>query len=203
MGDVVIRELGRSDRDAFVDVVAPAFARDPLFTDVLGRVDHQRALIRHLFGATRVLGGNRMGLFVDGRPAGAALLEPPRGVGGSLRMAPTAATFLPLAIRLPLATTSALNTYMRIARAAAPAAPHHYLTMIGVAAAHRGAGHGQRLVEEVMERAQQHPRSTGVALDTENEHNVAMYTNWGFRLTGVYEMSTVRIHTMAWATSAG
>ena len=76
-GDVIVRELGRRERDAFVDVVATAFAQDPLFTDVLGRVDHARALVRYLFGANRVLGGNRLGLFVEGRMARAALLEPP------------------------------------------------------------------------------------------------------------------------------
>jgi len=47
-----------------------------------------------------------------------------------------------------------------------------------------------------MDRARQHPRPTPFALDTENPANVAMYTNWEFRLTGVHEMSTLRIHAV-------
>ena len=203
MGQVVIRELGRGDRDAFVDVVAAAFAADPLFTDVLGRVEHGRALVRYLFGATRVLGGARLGLFVDDRLAGAALVEPPRGVGGPVRMVAAAAMFLTAAVRLPLSTTATLNTYMRVARSAAPVGPHHYLTMIGVSAAHRGAGHGRRLVEEVTGLARTHPRSIGVALDTENAANVSMYENWGFRLTGVHDAAGLLIHSMRWDVRDG
>jgi hypothetical protein len=50
--DAVIRELRPDDRDTFVDVIAAAFARDPVFTDLLESAVHGQALIRYLFGFT-------------------------------------------------------------------------------------------------------------------------------------------------------
>jgi len=183
-GDVIVRELGRRERDAFVDVVATAFAQDPLLTGPLP-VRREPRSRRQSIGTVRRRS--------DG-PGSVA--RAPRGVDGPWRSGLAAASFVSLAVRLPLGTTSALNTYMRVAGRAAPTDPHHYLTMLGVAVDQRGAGHGRRLVEEVMDRARQHPRPTPFALDTENPANVAMYTNWEFRLTGVHEMSTLRIHAM-------
>lgn len=197
-GDVTIRELRRDDRDAFVDVVAGAFARDPEFTDLLETADHSRELVRYLFGFADSLGGTRLGLFIGEELAGAALVEPPGGMRWGVGMAAKAIRFLPLAVRMQPTTTRAPNRYMRMSRAAAPAEPHHYLSMLGVAAQHQGAGHGRRLVDEVKELARRHSRSTGVALDTENPDIVAAYTSMGFRLTEVGEFGTLRIHAMRW-----
>jgi GNAT superfamily N-acetyltransferase len=196
--DAEIRELRPGDRDVFVDVIAGAFARDPVFTDLLESAEHGRALIRYLFGFTAAMGGTRLGLFVGDELAGAALVEPPGGMRRNARMAAEGIRFLPLALRLGLSTSRALNDYQRISRAAAPAEPHHYLAMVGVAANHQGAGHGRRLVEEVKQLARLHPHSTGVALDTENPANVALYTNMGFRMTEVAEHGELRIHAMRW-----
>ena len=69
---------------------------------------------------------------------------------------------------------------------------------MGVAANHQGSGHGRRLVDEVKRLARRHPRSTGVALDTENPDNVTLYTGMGFRLTEVAEHGRLSIHAMRW-----
>ncbi len=186
-GEVTIRELRPHDRDVFVEVVAGAFSQDPVFTDLLETEEHGRALIRYMFGFAASMGGTRLGLFVGDELAGAALVEPPGGMRRNVRMAAEAIRFVPLALRLGPSTSRALNEYQRISRAAAPPEPHQYLAMVGVSAKHQGAGHGRRLVDEVKGLARRHPRSTGVALDTENPDNVALYANMGFRLTGVAE----------------
>jgi GNAT superfamily N-acetyltransferase len=196
--DAEIRELRSDEGDVFVDVIAGAFARDPVFTDLLESAEHGRALIRYLFGFTASMGGTRLGLFVGDELAGAALVEPPGGMRWNVRMAAEAIRFLPLALRLGPSTSRALNDYQRISRAAAPSEPHHYLAMVGVSAKHQGAGHGRRLVDEVKGLARRHPSSTGVALDTENPANVALYTNMGFHLTEVVEHGELRIHAMRW-----
>lgn len=195
---VEIRALRRDDSNAFVDVIAGAFARDPVFTDLLGTAEHGRALVRYLFGFTASMGGTRLGLYVGDELAGAALVEPPGGMRWSVRMVAEVIRFLPLAVRLGPTTTRALNDYSRISRAAAPAEPHHYLAMVGVAANHQGSGHGRRLVDEVKRLARLHPRSTGVALDTENPDNVTLYARMGFRLTEVAEHGRLSIHAMRW-----
>lgn len=200
--DATIRELGSDDRDVFVDVIAAAFARDPVFTDLLETAEHGRALIRYLFGFTAAMGGARLGLFAGDELAGAALVEPPGGMPRDARMLAELIRFLPLAVRLGPGTTRALNQYQRITRAAAPAEPHHYLAMVGVAANHQGAGHGRRLVERVKQLARLHPDSTGVALDTENPDNVALYERMGFQLTEVTQLGRLSIHAMRWATDS-
>jgi ribosomal protein S18 acetylase RimI-like enzyme len=201
--DAVIRDLRPDDRDTFVDVIAGAFAGDPVFTDLLESAEHGRALIRYLFGFTTSMGGTRLGLFVGDELAGAALVEPPGGMRWSARMAAEAVRFLPLALRLGPSTSRALNDYQRISRAAAPTEPHHYLAMVGVATKHQGAGHGRRLLDGVKELARRHPGSTGVALDTENPDNVALYTSMGFRLTEVAEHGRLSIHAMRWDSAPG
>lgn len=62
--------------------------------------------------------------------------------------------------------------------------PHHHLGMIGVRNAHKGSGLGRILVEHVIEMAEQHPKSHGVSLSTENPSNVPFYKYMGFDLTG-------------------
>lgn len=197
-GEVTIRELRLHDRDVFVEVVAAAFSRDPVFTDLLETADHGRALVRYLFGFTAAMGGTRVGLFVGDELVGAALVEPPGGMRWNARMVAELIRFVPLAVRLGPATARALNDYSRISRAAAPDEPHHYLAMVGVAANHQGSGHGRRLVDEVKQLARLHPRSTGVALDTENPDNVTLYTRMGFRLTEVAGLGRLSIHAMRW-----
>ena len=91
--------------------------------------------------------------------------------------------FLPVALTLSRPAVRMVNSYGAAVRRAAPRAPHHYLTMIGVRPAYQGQGVASSLLAAVVDAADADPVSTGVALDTENEENVALYEHKGFVMT--------------------
>jgi GNAT superfamily N-acetyltransferase len=205
---VVLRTLSERDRRTFVDLVAEAFASDPLYVAVLRRADaplsgaaavgRRAALTGFLFDMNRIVGGTARGMFVDGRLVGAALTEAPTagGVRGMLRLLAAAVWFLPLALRLGGHASALLNAYFRATRRAAPAGRHHYLVQIAVRADRRGQGLGRRLVEDAFELVRADPASEGLALDTENPHNVDRYRAWGFQPRAPVELGPVTAYTM-------
>jgi GNAT superfamily N-acetyltransferase len=151
----------------------------------------------------RLVGGQPRGLFVDGRLSGAMLLEPPapKGPGALLRLLFAALRFVPVAVRLGGRSSSLLNEYFRLTRAAAPS-NYHYLTQVGVRPELHGRGYGRWLVKDALAAAQGDPTSAGVALDTENETNVPRYERWGFRETSVVKLGEIRAHAMQWDEAA-
>lgn len=90
--------------------------------------------------------------------------------------------FAPLAARLPRSSTALLNSYIVQTRAAAPAARHAYLSMVGVASSCQGQGFGRRLIEAALIEAKA-MEAEELALDTENPLNVSLYEKLGFNLT--------------------
>ncbi|CAN7457311.1 GNAT family N-acetyltransferase [Aminobacter sp. LjRoot7] len=200
-----IRDLQPSDKAAFVALMAEAFARDPLFVaalgeDVgcLGKKAATEVFLSFLFGMTRIMGGAPRGLFVDGQLAGCSLVEPPAGnpIVQTFRPLASLLRFLPVAIRLPLRTTVLLNDYMKATRAAAPGLPHHYLTLVGVLPERQSQGLGRRLVEDALEQSRCHQRSMGLALDTENPANAALYRRWGFEMRETVDIGSLTAYCM-------
>ncbi len=190
-----IRTLTTAERPAFVTLMAQAFRHDPLFLAAFGDPDHQTAsgaFMSFMFDMTRLMGGHPSGIFVEGQLMGCILLEPPASnkLLASIRMILSALRFLPVAIRLPTGSSAFLNTYMTQTRAAAPATPHSYLTMIGVHPEGQGRGFGQQLMVDAI------AQGTPIALNTENMANVALYERWGFSLTSSVDLGHVTAHCM-------
>lgn len=190
-----IRELSASDRAAFVAVMSAAFADDPWIEAALGPASEpssagrRSAFVSFMFDHTRLLGGRPLGLFDGDRLVACALLEPPAPRWRTtLGMVTSAVRFLPVALRLGARRTARLNRYVRQTSQAAPSAPHHYLTMIGVTPSERRRGWGKRLMYEVIARSERTATSHGLALDTENPDNVPMYLRWGFAVTAQIEL---------------
>lgn len=200
---ITVRDLHQRERPAFIAVMGEAFKRDPLFVAAFGAPDiNQRVLpqafLAFLFDMNRLLGGAPRGLFVDGRLTACALLEPPAAgpVVNGLRQIGVALRFLPLTFRMKWRSIAFFNRAMRLAAATAPPAPHCYLRMIGVHPDGQGHGHGRRLMEDAIEHAQRDPRATGIALDTENDANVALYARWGFTLLASVDLGAATVHCM-------
>lgn len=200
-----IRDLRPSDKAAFITVMADAFAHDPLFVVAFGEDDGRpgtrtstEVFLSFLFDMTRIMGGTARGLFVDGHLAGCSLVEPPAGslLAQTCRTLASLLRFLPVAITLPLRTTVLLNDYMKATRAAAPRRPHHYLALVGVRPVRQGHGLGRRLVENVVEQAEGHPTSKGLALDTENARNAALYRSWGFEMREAVDIGGLTAYCM-------
>lgn len=200
-----LRELDDVDRPAVVALLSAAFARDPLMVAVFGNDERQattarrrEAFLSFLFDAARWSSWRRRGLFVGDRLVACAFIEPPRtnGLLGALRLAAVAVRFIPVVARVGVRAAIALNDSVRQTRAVAPRAPHHYLVMLGVAPDQRGRGWGRRLLDDAVALSEQHPGSTGLALDTENPDNVRWYRRWGFVEGATVELAGVRAFTL-------
>jgi ribosomal protein S18 acetylase RimI-like enzyme len=202
-GDTPIRDLRSTDRSAFVAVMSAAFARDPWIEHTLGPADapgsarRRAAFMSFMFDHTRLLGARPLGLFDGDRLVACALLEPPTSrLRHALAMVVSALRFIPVALRLGASTTKRLNDYVQRTRAVAPTTPHHYVSMIGVTPQQHGRGLGKRLMTELLRRADESASSTGVALDTENPDNVAMYERWGFAVVAEIDLGRVTATAM-------
>lgn len=76
------------------------------------------------------------------------------------------------------------EAYSAITKPFAPAAPHYYLSMLGVNRRFAGEGLARPLLEEVQAMSLTDRTSTGVALETEDPKNVAFYQHFGYQLVG-------------------
>lgn len=80
--------------------------------------------------------------------------------------------------------TERLAVYDAVADRFKPAAPHHYLGVIGVDPGLHGRGLGQQLLRAFCDRSAADPASTGVYLETASPTNVGFYESAGFVETG-------------------
>lgn len=199
-----LRDLTGADKAAFVETMRAAFAADPLFVALFGAAsgqpaDSQRAaFLSFLFDMNRLLGGRPRGQFVSGRLVGCSLLEPaaPKPWVASVRLLAAAVRFVPVWLHVGSRTSKLLNRYLVCTRAAAPAQPLHYLSMIGVRPDEQGRGWGKALMADALEQAAGDPDSSGVALDTENAANVLMYERWGFLASPAIELGSLAVYPM-------
>lgn len=187
---MTVRALQASDRGAFIEVMTAAFRWDPMIVATIGeRPEALRTFLSFMFDMTMLVRGTRLGVFEAGDLAGCALIEPMdgRSFGDRLRMMGAAIRFLPVALRIPGASTALFNRYHTATRAAAPREPHAYLTMVGVDPKHQGKGFGRLLIEAAADAAAE-MGAAGVALDTENPANVPLYEKHGFIQTARLEL---------------
>lgn len=188
-GEADIRMLDKCHKPVFVSLMCRAFAADPLFRHLYPgtpseREQAMRPFMSFMFDASGLRGDMRLGLFRDGTLAVCALVElpdagPVRSFAGQLL---TLMRFAPLAFRLTGAEIKFLNNYMRYTRRAAPKVAHHYLAMIGVDPGFQGQGLGRRMIARLIDIADRHRTSAGIALDTENDANLVFYQRLGFLL---------------------
>lgn len=200
-----IRVLEQAEQNACVELMQAAFADDPLFVALFGERDSgaaeglRRRFIKCMLRMNRIVDGRVRGVFADQQLVGAALVELPQISYGRhhWRMIRAGLAFLPFMLELGWRKAGTLNRYQQQTRAHAPVeSPHHYLTMVAVSPRVQGKGLGRRLIDEIKAMADSDPRSVGVALDTENVDNVALYTRWGFQPGPSVELPGRTAHTM-------
>lgn len=195
MSDAIdVRTVPKTDRGAVVTTLAESFARDPLFTSLIGPdVTATRrssagmmSLLGFIVTANRLSGGTIRGAYAGERLLGCMLVEPPHA-SSAVRTAAVAVRFVPVLCRLGVRRTVALARMHARIDALAPSAPHHQLRMIGVQREAQGRGVGRMLLDALIDEVLRHPTSRGIALDTENPANVPLYRHWGFTLCGRFD----------------
>jgi ribosomal protein S18 acetylase RimI-like enzyme len=164
----VIERVGAAEA---ADVLAPAFADDPVLTHLV-----RPSEVRLVLGALSHEGFAE-GIRVDGRLVAVAVWLAPGAPHGSLvRQLPSWAR---LATRNPRAVPRLLRAG-RTLDALHPAEPHWFLSLLGVLPELQGTGLGSALVRPGLERA----AGQLVHLDTARPENVPWYRRFGFEVTG-------------------
>lgn len=196
-----LADLQAIDELAARELLAAAFARDPLFVALAGPADapasagRREAFAGFVLAMNRILGGRPRGAFRAGVLVGVALVEPP--ASSRWRAVLAALRFVPVGLQLGRRASALVNRYWLVTREAAPRERHHYLALLGVDPRAQGQGVGKRLLLDALARAQAEG-SEVVALDTENPANVALYEHLGFVETRRVELEgpALTLHCM-------
>lgn len=202
-----LSKLTPSDKPFFLSLMCRAFARDPLFLHVFGDSEldsnarmRVTAFLSFLFDKSFLLHEEIWGIFDEDSLLGTYIVEKPQAStfqnvkGGILLIG----RLIPLFFQLSGKTVLLLQSYMRMSRAAAPPWKHHYLIMIGVKPEAQGKGIGKIMMHHLLQSVQDDHESRGIALDTENEHNVALYEKLGFTLRETTKMDQVHVFCMVY-----
>jgi ribosomal protein S18 acetylase RimI-like enzyme len=194
-----------------VEVYVAAFDRDPYMLHVLGAEDRRRAegirAMYHyaLIEALPLVDWLVKGVIVDdgaashgaansGAVAGVALVFPP-DTGASWPEAANAAWSRFCAF-IGAEATERMDNLNEAVTLRRPDQPHFYLGDLAVNPRYQGQGHGRRLIDAVSVLSEAHPTSIGVALDTENERNVALYEHFGYRVVDHYFVDGLEIWSL-------
>ncbi len=92
------------------------------------------------------------------------------------------------------AAAGRLEQYSQLVDENRPEQAHHFLAVLGVDPDAQGRGFGRMLLEEVHAQAAAHPVSIGVALDTENAHNLPFYRHFGYSLTATSMLEDTKLY---------
>jgi ribosomal protein S18 acetylase RimI-like enzyme len=192
-----IVELGPDSQPEAVALLGRAFVGDPLMRYLLGDQGgygkRLRAVFRYQCELQRLMGWPLLGLVPRTRLAGVvgvAMPEQPNELAGLARLETE------LSAALGELAQRRLDRYAEHTSAHFPAEPLLYVRMIGVRPESQGRGYAHMLLDEVQRRSEAHPRSTGVALDTENAENVEIYKRLGYQVVGRAQVDRIHVWCM-------
>ncbi|WP_258725398.1 GNAT family N-acetyltransferase [Cellulomonas sp. NS3] len=187
----------RASVRAAAHLLSSALRGDPAFSHVLPepRVRRRALDAIHRIGLTDGLRhGHVLGVHDDAGVAGVAVWYPPGAYPmTALRKLRTLAPLVPVALRHPLRTAALARFGSAVEAGLLDAVPPEgawYLEVLGVRPDAQRRGHGRRLVEPVLSRADR--TGTACYLETSREENVRYYEGFGFRVVG--EVTALRPH---------
>lgn len=182
-----------------------AFAADPLFSTLFPSSDRDKtakqrqAFFSFLLEKSEALGELKLERFAETGEeelAALALVEQPVGSRPKPNSLRFAIAVLKLICRVPFSSFLMLNSYMKETLSARPKEAHYYLICIATAASQQRQGHGKALLQAMHESVDEDPAAIGIGLDTENLENVAYYETFGYQLTAVKTLGTLKIYCM-------
>jgi ribosomal protein S18 acetylase RimI-like enzyme len=196
---VEIIDVPRERLDEAVDVFARAFENYPLMRHFFaGSGEDYGRQVREAFRITceirMTLNDSVKGILdEDGRLVAVACANHPEKKEWPASLEQSFATFEE---RMPSQAIERLNQYVELGTKHDLEQPHFYLVAIGVRPDAQGQGYGRALLDEVHRMSEDHPFSTGVALDTETISNVPLYEHCGYGVTARDRLGDVDIWYM-------
>jgi ribosomal protein S18 acetylase RimI-like enzyme len=176
VGAITVRRAALDDRAALAEILAAAFASDPLALWVLeGRRDPERDL-RVMFSAIlgEALKQRDHHVYITNDSSGAALWF---DVGRWKMPVPTKLKLWPTAVRTGFSSRRAIRLDFAMQKAH-PKTPHHYLQMIGTRPERQGKGAGTMLISTLLEACDR--EKLGAYLESSNPENLPFYGRHGF-----------------------
>ncbi|HVT63557.1 MAG TPA: GNAT family N-acetyltransferase [Mycobacteriales bacterium] len=183
---MTVRRATAADADLLGDVLADAFADDPVISWLIPPgVDNRGDRLKAFFTAM-----SRMYLrfdkpcYIAGDGLGAALWGPP----GSWALPMTDMTDADVepfitAFGDRLGISTELQLQVEGLHPAEP--PHFYLAYLGARRSSQGHGHGSRLMQEVLTQADSD--AVPAYLESSNSRNVPLYERHGFKVVGEFQ----------------
>ncbi|MCR6107406.1 GNAT family N-acetyltransferase [Salipaludibacillus agaradhaerens] len=194
-------KISRHDFKASSTLLGTAFSNDPLFTYLFG--SHSKADITKFFHFVLTYQQIKKQLIIGKKEndllQGLACVEKPQAtktIKSVLIQIKLFLLILQLAFQVKWKAFKKINHYMKMISARRPAERHHYLVCIGVNHKEQGKGVGKCLLDAIHEIVDHDPLTTGIALDTENEDNIAFYRSFGYQLISEDRLGEIMIYTM-------
>jgi GNAT superfamily N-acetyltransferase len=171
-----VRPATRADRARLVDVLAGAFADDPVFRYLLPLDLRRRSARLRGFFSLEVLRSQRLGgAWTSADGAGAAIWCPPG------RWRPSSWETLrqtPAAVRVFGRQLGLASKALATMQAHHPHEPHWYLSYLAATPGRQGTGIGSALLRPVLRRCDEH--GLPAYLEATGERNRALYLRHGF-----------------------
>lgn len=188
-------DIPRQRRDETVEVYARAFAGDPLMRHLFPdhgpeNLDPLRALFCLAYEFRRIRNEPLKGILENDRLVGAAAIALPDPTETPVELDAVLAAF---ERSVGAEAAARLRRYGEIGDAHRLDPPHLYLVCLAVHPEAQGRGYGRMLLEETQRLSESHPTSTGVALDTENPANVALYEHVGYHVVSQDHIDNIPI----------
>jgi len=182
-GSLAVRTARRDEAALLGEVLADAFAQDPVFAWLIPPQLRNRDGRLRTFFTSMSRGYLRRGnpCYLTGDASAAALWAAPGGWAMPLSQIILEAVPSALAFRRNL--LRALRTQLQIERLhAGQSAPHWYLGYLGVRSDRQGQGLGTQMLQEVL--AGLDDDGVPAYLESSNERNLPLYERSGFRVVG-------------------
>jgi ribosomal protein S18 acetylase RimI-like enzyme len=178
--DVLVKPVGPRQVGLVVEILADAFAADPVMTWISRDPQYPRWMWRLL--APLVVPYHEAYLTQDG--SGAALWLPP---GMRPGMLPDLELILDGLMRFGLGAYFRYSQFSSTLEKYRPTDRYYYLFAIGVRSRSRKRGIGSALLHHVLQKCDR--RGLGAYLESSNPHNLALYQQHGFEIRRTIRLS--------------
>ena len=204
MSESPVFDIGLDRLDEAAEVLTTVFIDYPLDYYILaGHGSRRRRMLTESFRMDCLwklgMGWPLLGVLVDGKLAAVALVVgSSTSEGGVICYEGSPLTAMRLEeMENQLNHTFGEQTHARILEYYAlkeigkPKQPHLYIESIATLSDYRGKGFGGRLLKYVNRLSEEDPLSTGVGLDTQDPVNLAIYSHFGYHVTGEGDIGPV------------
>lgn len=196
MTKIEIKHLNTKHTDEIVDIFFAAFEQDPTMSYFFGERYQDLAphVMRYMCNLADISNLLLMGAFIEEELRGVALVTPPDVVNVDKQEIAKLDEQLEIAVGEQVIVR--LEEYFQIQEANKPKQAHFYLDILGVMPGSQGQGIGKTMMKALHQMSEESSQSCGVALDTENEHNLEFYQRLGYSVSTASNFAAITIWSM-------